>query len=281
MRRFNRFYTRHIGVLTDRYLGQSRPLGEARLLYEIGSGTTDLRELRGRLDLDSGYLTRLLRGLGDDRLVEVTPDPADARARRATLTAAGRREVAEMNRRATGVADDLLSGLAEAQRGELVAALGRAERLLRLGAVRVEQADPAAPAARRCLTAYANELRDRFPEGFADDDLVDPAQAAVFLVAHESGTPVGCAAVRPLDARTGELRHLWVHADARGIGLGRRLLAETERHAADKGLTRLRLGTHEALGEAVALYRSAGYRATKPYGDTAHTHHWFTKRISP
>jgi DNA-binding MarR family transcriptional regulator/GNAT superfamily N-acetyltransferase len=281
LRRFNRFYTRHIGVLTDRYLGQSRPLGEARLIYEIGSGTTDLRELRARLRLDSGYLARLLRSLGDQGLVEVRPDPADARARRATLTAEGRRELAEMNRRATGVADDLLSGLAGRQRTELVAALDRAQRLLRLGAVRIEPADAASPAARTCLAAYADELRDRFPEGFAATDLIDPAHAAVFLLARESGTPVGCVAVRRLDTRTGELRHLWVHPDARGVGLGRRLLAEAERHAADRGVHRLRLGTHEALGEAAALYRSAGYRATRPYGDTAHTHRWFTKRISP
>ncbi|MER7246931.1 GNAT family N-acetyltransferase [Kribbella sp. NPDC000426] len=162
---------------------------------------------------------------------------------------------------------------------EAVSTLDQAERLLRLGAVRIEPTDATSPDACTCLTNYADELRGRFPEGFADEDLISPADTVLFLVARESGTPVGCAALSQLDDDTCELRHLWVHSSARSIGLGRRLLTEVERHAADQGFGRLRLGTHKVLTEADNLYRSAGYHETKSYGGATHTHRWFTKQL--
>nr|WP_281386912.1 GNAT family N-acetyltransferase [Jiangella mangrovi] len=124
-------------------------------------------------------------------------------------------------------------------------------------------------------------MRTRFPEGFDDGDLVAASEltppAGVLLVA---GDGMGCAAVRTIAPQTGEVRHMWVHPNARGQGLGRRLLTELEHHAHDDlGLTTLRLGTHEVLTEAAALYRSAGYDAVDPYGDTAHVHHWFAKSL--
>jgi DNA-binding MarR family transcriptional regulator len=88
VRDFNRYYTRRLGVLSDRYLGQDRTLGEARLLFEIGA-TADVRDLRIRLGLDSGYLSRLLRSLERQRLVRVHAHPSDGRARVAELTPAG------------------------------------------------------------------------------------------------------------------------------------------------------------------------------------------------
>src|SRR3954449_10928100 len=90
LRRFNRTYTQRIGALDDSFLGTGRPLNVSRLLFEIGPDGATVRELRERLDLDSGYLTRLLRRLTDDGLVEVRPDPADRRRRVAALTARGR-----------------------------------------------------------------------------------------------------------------------------------------------------------------------------------------------
>ncbi|TDC50108.1 GNAT family N-acetyltransferase [Jiangella ureilytica] len=144
----------------------------------------------------------------------------------------------------------------------------------------IRAVDPESPLARRCLAAYAAELRTRFPEGFDDGDLVAARElippAGRLLVA---GDGMGCAAVRTIGPRTGEIRHMWVHPDARGRGLGRRLLTELEQHARALTITTLHLGTHEVLTEALALYRSAGYEPTTPYGDTAHVHHWLTKRI--
>jgi GNAT superfamily N-acetyltransferase len=142
--------------------------------------------------------------------------------------------------------------------------------------------DPESPLARHCLTAYAAELRTRFPEGFDDGDLVAAREltppTGTLLVA---GDGLGCAAVRTIGPHTGEIRHMWVHPAARGQGLGRRLLTELERHASQHlGLTTLHLGTHEVLTEALALYRSTGYAETEPYGDTPHVHRWLTKALA-
>src|SRR5215510_10552863 len=98
VRRFNRVVTQRVGALDDAFLSRGRPLGQARLLWEIGAEGCELRELRARLDLDSGYLSRLLRALTTDGLVAVDADPVDARVRRVRLTAAGAAERAELDR---------------------------------------------------------------------------------------------------------------------------------------------------------------------------------------
>src|ERR671939_766870 len=92
IRRFNRVVTERVGALNDHFLGRERPLGEARLLWEIGLEGCEVRLLRARLGLDSGYLSRLLRSLEATELIEVSPSPGDRRTRVARLTAAGRRE---------------------------------------------------------------------------------------------------------------------------------------------------------------------------------------------
>ena len=281
-RRFSRYFTRQAGVLADQYLGQARPLGAARVLFEIGSGVS-LRELRTRLGLDPGYLSRIIRSLEDEELVRVRTHPDDGRLRVAELTPAGEAELAEQDRRANDVAEGLLGTLAEGQRRELVAALTAAQRLLRLAAVSVQATNPASADARGCLTAYAAELRERFPEGFDEADLVQPQEvqgdAGVFLVAYEDGCPVGCGALRVLEAGVGEIRHVWVAAGTRGLGVGRRLLTGLEREAAARGLPVVRLGTHRALTEAAQMYRNSGYTRIPQYGHDPHTHSWFEKRL--
>src|SRR3954462_1141797 len=92
VRRFNRIAGERIGALHGNFLGLRRPIGEARLLWEIGLDGADVRDLRARLGLDSGYMSRLLRSLEDGRLITLTPDADDARVRRVALTARGRRE---------------------------------------------------------------------------------------------------------------------------------------------------------------------------------------------
>jgi 2-aminoadipate transaminase len=282
-RQFNRRYTRQAGVLADQYLGQARPLGAARVLFEIGSGAS-LRELRTRLGLDPGYLSRITRLLEDEGLIRVSAHPGDGRLRVAELTPAGEAELAEQDRRANGVAEGLLGTLPQEQRRELTAALGTAQRLLRLTAVSVRVADPASADARGCLAAYVAELRERFPEGFGETDLVEAREvrgdAGVFLVAYEDDCPIGCGALRVLADGTGEIRHVWVAAGARGLGIGRRLLAGLEREAAARGLDAVRLGTHRALTEAAQLYRSTGYTEIAEYGDDSHAHFWFEKRVT-
>jgi DNA-binding MarR family transcriptional regulator/ribosomal protein S18 acetylase RimI-like enzyme len=282
-REFNRFYTRAVGVLTDRYLGRDRPLSESRLLFEIGAGGATVRDLRERLGLDSGYLSRLLGSLQGQGLVTVRSRPSDNRARIAELTPDGRAELAELNERANAVTAGLLAPLTGPQRDEVITAMETVQRRLRLAAITIEVADPRGPSAGWCLDQYAEEIGQRFPGGFDRSDLVSPAEAAgasgAFLVACEQERPVGCGVVRTLEPGVGEIRHVWVRADARRLGLGRRLLRELEREATARDLRVVRLDTHEVLTEAISMYRASGYHEIPRYDDNPYAYHWFEKAL--
>jgi DNA-binding MarR family transcriptional regulator/GNAT superfamily N-acetyltransferase len=281
VRDFNRYYTRRLGVLTDRYLGQDRPLSEARLLFEIGD-RADLRDLRSRLGLDSGYLSRLLRSLSGQGLVEVRPHPDDRRVRVATLTATGVRERADLDDRSRDDVAVLLERLTPAQRDRLIAAQRQVRQLFRLAGVAIEAVPDDTAAARSCLRAYAGELSIRFPEGYDESALLSPGELAAggaFLLATEEERPVGCGVWQRLGESEAEIRHLWVGGEARGIGLGRRLLAALEIDAAGHGIKTLRLGTHPVLTEAIELYRSNGYRAIPVYGDSPYNQLAFAKTL--
>jgi len=283
IRDFNRFYTQTIGVLTDHYLGQRRPLAEARVLFEIGTEGSDVRDIRARLRLDSGYMSRLLRGLESAGLVETQPSPDDSRVRLARLTDLGLSELDELNARATTVAAELLEPLNTSMQTELLEAMAVIKRHLRLATVELCVIDPGAPDARESLACYAAELAVRFPEGYRPEALLSATEAreplGVFVVARESGRVVGCGVLRTLSDRPAEIRHLWVHAAARGIGLGRQLVTELERQALKRGLTMIRLDTHRVLTEAINLYRSAGYAQVAAYDDNPHAHLWFEKSL--
>jgi DNA-binding MarR family transcriptional regulator/GNAT superfamily N-acetyltransferase len=284
VRRFNRVVTQRVGALDERFLAR-RPLGEARLLWEIGPDGRDVRWLREQLDLDSGYLSRLLRNLESAGLVTVGPGERDGRVRTARLTAAGRRERELLDRRSEELAESLLEPLGARQRERLVAAMADVERLLTAAMVTIEPLDPEHPHARHCLREYAAELDRRFPQGF-DPALSISADAAelrrpagLLLVAWLQGEPVGCGALKFHEDGPTELKRMWVAESARGLGLGRRLLAELEAHAARGPSPVVRLETNGALAEAIALYRSAGYTEVEPFNDEPYAHHWFEKRL--
>ena len=181
------------------------------------------------------------------------------------------------------MASGLLAPLSDQQRHELITALGIVERRLRLAAIRIEVADPRSPQSRQCLAAYAEEIDQRFPGGFDRAALVPPAEASgasgAFLVARERRRPVGCGVVRTMESGIGEIRHVWVHAEARRLGLGRRLLRELEAQARARDLRVVRLDTHEVLAEAISMYRASGYREIPPYDANPYAHHWFEKKL--
>ncbi|MFI8229658.1 GNAT family N-acetyltransferase [Streptomyces sp. NPDC085900] len=285
LRRFNRYFTRRIGALDDHYLGQDRPLGEARLLFEIAGtpGGVSLRELRSRLGLDAGYLSRMTKALQAEGMVRISVDPRDNRLRMIEPTDTGRLEVKEQNRRANALAAGLLDTLTPDQRDRLVDAMTTAQRLLRLAAITVELVDGASPDARACLDAYADDIDARFPEGFDKSDLVRPEEvsgaAGAFFVAYEEGRAVGCGALRTLEPGVGEIKHVWVHPEARRLGLAGRILDALEGEAAARGFTVVRLDTHASLTEAQAMYRAAGYREIPAYLDHVYASHWFEKRL--
>lgn len=287
VRRFNRTVTQRIGALDDAYLSRSRPLGQARLLWEIGTAGCDLRTLRSRLALDSGYLSRLLRTLEADGLVEVDTHDADGRVRRARLTPAGLAERAELDRRSDDLAASMLDPLNDRQRERLVAAMADVERLLLASMVHVAVVNPRHPDARHCIEAFFAELSCRFEEGFdparsisADEEELTPP-AGLLLVATLHGDPVGCGALKFHDGASADVKRMWVAATVRGLGLGRRLLAELEAHAKTKGVRTLRLETNKSLTEAIGLYRASGYREVEPFSEEPYAHHWFMKSLNP
>src|SRR5204862_5015315 len=128
IRRFNRTVTQQIGALEEHFLGRDRSLGASRLLFEIGPNGMEVRQLRARLNLDSGYTSRLLRGLEAEGLIRTARSSGDARVRWVKLTPAGRKELTMLNRRSDQAAASLLSRLSEAQRPGFVAAMGVVER---------------------------------------------------------------------------------------------------------------------------------------------------------
>jgi DNA-binding MarR family transcriptional regulator/GNAT superfamily N-acetyltransferase len=287
VRSFNRLVTQSVGALQDHYLSRRLPLGEARVLWEIGPHGSDVRALRARLELDSGYLSRLLRSLEDAGLVRVRPSADDRRVRTASLTAAGRREREQLDRRSDELAESLLAPLSTSQRERLVTAMGEVERLLTAGLVRIDVVDPESPAAVYCLGEYYAEIGRRFDGGF--DPTISlaatPEQlrlpAGLFVVAFLHGEPVGSGALKFHGRRPAELKRMWVAPEARGLGLGRRLLTELEGLAAEHGVRTLRLETNKSLVEAIALYRSSGWREVPAFNDERYAHHWFEKRLRP
>jgi len=285
VRRFNRVVTQRIGVLNDAYLARHRPLGPARVLWELGPDGIDVRTLRSRLDLDSGYLSRLLRTLEADGLAVVTAHPGDARIRFARLTPAGAAERAILDRASDELAASMLAPLSEEQRHRLTAAMGEVERLILASMVTVAVYDPQHPHARACLRAYFAELAERFEGGF-DPGASNPATdaqlrppAGLLLVALRQDEPVGCAALKLHGPGPAEIKRMWVSPAVRGRGLGRRLLSELETRAASAGASAARLETNRSLVEAVALYRAAGYREVAAFNDEPYADHWFEKSL--
>ena len=205
VRDFNRYYTRRLGVLGDHYLGLSRPWSESRLLFEIGPDGVDVRDLRRRLGLDSGFVSRMLRSLTDQGLVEVRPHPQDGRVRVAALTTAGLDARDELDARARESVGALLGQLTAGQRDRLVAAQEQVRRLLRMATVEISAIPDASPVARFCLREYAAELDARFPSGYAESALLRPGELDVsggeFLVAREESAPIGCGIWQPLCPR--------------------------------------------------------------------------------
>ena len=285
VRSFNRLVAERAGTVADRFLDRPRSYGESRVLWQIGREGSDIRDLRAKLGLDSGYLSRVLRSLQKQRLIKVGLSESDGRVRRATLTAAGRREREEVDRRANDAARAVLEPLNAKQRERLVVAMREVELLLAASLVAFEVADPNTRDAQWCLEQYFAELGERFPGGF------DPVQSTfataehfrppegLFVIARLHADPIACGAMLFLANARAYFKRMWVSGSMRGAGLGRRLLGELERRAREAGAKIACLETHDSLPEAIAMYRSSGFREVSPFNDEHYAHHWFEKRL--
>ncbi|MGN6314010.1 MAG: bifunctional helix-turn-helix transcriptional regulator/GNAT family N-acetyltransferase [Rhodanobacteraceae bacterium] len=283
VRAFNRAITQRLGVLNEKYLGRDRPYVESRLLFEIGSKGATVRELRERLGMDSGFLSRLLRALERKGLATTRRNAADGRVKIVSLSRAGLSELRRINMRSDELARSMLSPLGGEQAGRLLKAMAEVERLLHASSVEIAREDPGSADAERCLERYFAEIDARFAGGFdrarggASEirDFVPPR--GCLLLARLHGEPVGCGALRTIEPRVAEIKRMWISPEVRGLGVGRRLLAELERSARRRRMRAIRLDTNESLAEALSLYRSAGYREIGRFNDNPYAHHWFEK----
>jgi DNA-binding MarR family transcriptional regulator len=278
VRSFNRLVTRQAGVINERFLGR-RPFGESRVLFEIGTAGATPRDLRARLGLDSGYLSRMIRSLERDGLIERVANPADRRAKRLRLTGTGRVELRELDRISDELAASALAPLDDDQRARLLRAQAEVRHLLAVSMVSIEPEDPASADARWCLGHYYAELDERFEDGF-DAPGTPAADILVFLVARIGGQPAGCGVLRALGPGAGEIVRMWVDRPHRGLAIARRLLSALEGEAKALGLDVVRLDTNRALDEAKAMYRAAGYVEIERYNDNPYANHWFEKRLA-
>jgi GNAT superfamily N-acetyltransferase len=202
------------------------------------------------------------------------------------LTRKGLRELVELDRLSDAFAGSILAPLTAAQRDRLIAAMLVVERLIRASTVKITVEPPDSPDALWCLGEYFKELAERFERGF------DPAKSisanaeelrppvGIFAIARLAGQPVGCGALKINDKKTGEIKRMWVHTDARGLGVGRRILDALEKKARGLSLRRLRLETNRALKEAQALYRNSGYVEVRRFNDEPYAHRWFEKALT-
>jgi len=274
IRRFNRAYTRRIGLLNRGLLQSQFTLVEARILYELAHReTSTAAELAAFLALDPGYLSRLLASLGKRGLVNRKPSARDRRAALLELTLAGRQAFAELDQRSKAEVADMLNGLPQAKRRNLVDAMATVERLLegKKSAVRIRSHEPGDLGwiVERHGAVYARDYG--FDSGF--EALVaeiaakflkdfDPARERCWI-AELDGRRVGSVMLVKHNHETAKLRLLLVEAEARGLGLGRQLVETCVEFARATGYREITLWTNSILDEARGLYESLGFTLVK------------------
>ena len=274
VRRFNRFYTRRIGVLEARYLGSPFPLPQARVLYELGQrGVATASELGAELDLDLGYLSRLVQSLRRQGLLQGEPSKEDARRVRLSLSAKGRKVYLQLDARSRQEVAGMLDQLPAAQQQRLVGALQAVEAVLQRKDEPVSLREHRPGDIGWVVHAHGRFYAEEYGWDERFEALVAGIAAAFVQnfdrrrercwIAEMDGEPVGSVFVVKDTKTTAKLRLLIVDPKARGRGLGKRLVEECIRFAREKGYRRLALWTQSNLAAARGIYRAAGFRKVK------------------
>lgn len=282
VRRFNRFYTRQIGLLRKTYLDTPYSLGEMRVLHELAHPSVDnptASDIGRALDLDAGYLSRVLRNFEKRGLVKRTTSKNDARQSHVSLTAQGRKFFLPAEQRSQEDVAEMLSKLGEREQNELVSAMTTIERLL-------EKDGTTAPAASTITfrdpqsgdygwivaehgRVYSQEYNwDRSFEGLVAQIVADfvkhfDPQKERCWIAVKDGEPAGCVmVVKDEQPDTARIRLLLVAAKARGLGLGQCLTDECIAFAKARGYKKMTLWTHDCLKAARRCYAKRGFTLT-------------------
>jgi DNA-binding MarR family transcriptional regulator/GNAT superfamily N-acetyltransferase len=272
LRAFNRFYTARIGVLRDGLLRTPHSLTEARVLYELGQrDVTEVADLRREMDIDAGFLSRLLARLQSAGLVARERSTDDARRQRIRLTAEGAAAFAELDRRSADEIGAVLDALSEDDQQRLVAAMATVHEVL-------THAPPSAGFVLRgprpgdlgwIVQAHGRLYAEQYRWDDSFEALVagivadyakdhDPRREAAWI-AELDGEPAGCALCVRREEDIAQLRLLLVDPRARGRGIGGRLIEECLRFAQRAGYKRITLWTNDILHEARRLYERAGF----------------------
>lgn len=281
VRRFSRFYTRRIGVLREHLHDSGLTLPEARIVYELAQrDRVTASELAGELSLDAGYLSRLLRGLGHRKLVARRRLDADARQHALSLTGSGRAAFATIDERSRGAIAAMLAKLSTPAQRRLVGALESARKLLDAES---EQPDPYLLRAHRSgdIGWVVHRHGALYAEEYGWDETFEALVAQItadfvrnFKPAHErcwiaerDGSIVGSIFLVAKSTAVAQLRLLYVEPEARGLGIGRRLVDECLRFARGAGYAKVTLWTNDVLVSARRIYEAAGFRLV---GEEAH-----------
>lgn len=276
VRRFNRFYTRQIGVLRRTYLGSPYSLGEMRVLYELASGAKTATDIVHTLDLDAGYVSRVLRNFEKKGLISRKASKADARQSDIALTARGRKMFGPFERRSQEQVGEMLAKLDGAQQTRLVNAMKEIELLLDKAAgiaappcmLRQPRIGDFGWMVSRHAELYWQEYKWGEPfEGLCAQIVADFANAndpkrERCWIAEMNGENVGCVMLVAENDDTARLRLLLVDPKARGLGLGARLVDECVSFARAAGYQKITLWTHSVLAGARHIYEKAGFRLT-------------------
>lgn len=273
VRSFNRFFTTVMGFLDQGLLRSDYSLTEARVVFELAQQPElDVAELRTRLDIDAGQLSRVLARLDSTGIVERSRSSADGRRHRAALTTTGRDVFATLNARSNDQAADLLRRLTDEDQRRLVAALGTVRELLDDAAtpsgyvIRGLRPGDLGWVVQRNGALYAHEYGwDQTYEALvarivADFGAGHDARLESGWIAEFDGRPVGSVFCMRADDATAKLRLLLVEPSARGLGVGSRLVDECIRFARSAGYSSLVLWTNDVLTAARHIYEKAGFR---------------------
>jgi DNA-binding MarR family transcriptional regulator/GNAT superfamily N-acetyltransferase len=288
VRGFNRFYTNVIGLLRGKYLDTPYTLTEARLLFELGQHeTSEVAALRRVVDIDPGYLSRILARFSADGLITRQRSASDGRRQVIGLTGTGRDAIAGLDARSATQTREMLAGVRDDDRRRLLQAMREITGILTASPrprgylLRDPRPGDMGWVVQRNAAVYAQEfgwdasyeaLVARIVADYVDNR--EPGAEAAWI-AEVDGMPAGCVFCVREDASTARLRLLLVESWARGLGIGARLVSEVLRFAAQAGYTRITLWTNDVLADARRIYQRAGFTL-----DDENTHHSFGKDLT-
>ncbi len=285
VRQFNRFYTAKLGLLRRRHLDGEFSLTEARILYEIGARPKmTARALCGILELDAGYVSRLLSALTRQRLVRQVASEADGREKFLTLTATGAKAVARLNQQSTRQIEEMLAQLTDVDREAIAASLTDVRLILAKASkspVRIERLSASSREALAILREYYEAVHVVQRDTPASVEKILSARSSAMWLAHISDEVVGCVVLRQLASipRAGECKRLYVRPSARGMRVADKLMDALEAFARDEGLEWIYLDTYDDLKAAIALYERRGYERCERYNDNPQATLFMRKRI--